>query len=111
MSESLRISRSAPSISTSVPAIFRTPHAVADFDVQRNNLPRLVSPARADGQYLGFDGLFVRGIRNDHAACGFFFRLYPLDHHPVAHWPETRHYASLEEVARSKDSGWPRQSR
>src|ERR1700722_17141316 len=90
MSDSLRITRSPPSISTSVPAHFpnttRSPILTSSGII----FPASSRPPGPTANTLGLDGLFLRGIRNDDAACGFFFRLYPLDHHLVVHWPETR---------------------
>src|SRR5215510_9792972 len=52
---------------------FAEQHAVADLEVDRNQLAGLVAAARPDGNHLTLRGLFLGGVRNDDAAPGLLF--------------------------------------
>src|ERR1700730_8367998 len=54
-------------------------HAVANPHVDRDQLARLVAPARADGLDSALRGFFLRGVGNDDAACGLFLGIDALD--------------------------------
>src|SRR5262245_15101864 len=58
-------------------------HAVADLDVDRDQLAALVAAAGADGDHFALGGLFLGGVGNDDAACGLLFAVDPLDHDAV----------------------------
>src|SRR6266849_10101596 len=48
-------------------------HAVADLEVDRDQLAGFVTPARADRRDFALRGLFLGAVGNDDAALGFFF--------------------------------------
>ena len=50
---------------------FAEQHAVADLDVDRDELAALVAAARADGDDFALRGLFLGGVGNDDAAGDF----------------------------------------
>ena len=50
---------------------FAEQHAVADLEVDRDELAGLVAAARADGDDLALRGLFLGGVGNDDAAGAF----------------------------------------
>src|ERR1700739_2723346 len=54
-------------------------HALADLDVDRDQLTGLVATARADGDDFALRGLFLGGIGNDDAAGCFFFGINALN--------------------------------
>src|SRR5579871_2911728 len=58
---------------------FAEQHAVADLEVNRNELAAFVTPARAHRGDLALRRLFLGGVRNDDAALGLFFRVDALD--------------------------------
>src|SRR5689334_11796277 len=58
---------------------FAEQHAVADLEINGNELACLVAATRADGDDLALRGFFLGGIRNDDAASGFFLGLNALD--------------------------------
>src|SRR5919198_4181742 len=58
-------------------------HAVADLDVDRNQLAGLVAAARADGDDFALGGLFLGSVGDDNAACGLLFGVDALDHDAV----------------------------
>src|SRR5438876_11723810 len=60
---------------------FAEQHAVADLDVDRDQLAGLVAAARTDGDHLALGGLFLGGVRNDDAAPGLLFGVRAL--HPA----------------------------
>jgi hypothetical protein len=49
---------------------FAEQDAVADLEIDRNELPGLVAAARADGDDLTLRGLLLRGVRDYYAALG-----------------------------------------
>src|SRR5882724_10187620 len=57
--------------------------AVADLDVDRDQLASFVAAARANGDDFALRGLFLGTIRNDDAACGLLFGVDALDHDAV----------------------------
>src|SRR5579864_5569466 len=58
-------------------------NAVADLDVDRDQLAGLVAATRADGGDFALGGLFLGRVRNDDAACGLLFGVDALDHDAV----------------------------
>ncbi len=80
---SFMIRSSSPSILTSVPDHFAEQHAVADPDIDRNELAGLVAAAGAHGDNLALRGLFLGGIGNDDAASGLFLGINALDDNAV----------------------------
>src|SRR4029079_7297438 len=58
-------------------------HAVADLEVDRDQLAGLVAPAGADGDDLALRGLLLGGVGNDDAALGFFVGFNALDDHAI----------------------------
>ncbi len=80
---SFMIRSSSPSIFTSVPDHLPNKHAVADPDVDRNELAGLVAAAWAHGDDLALGGLFLGGIGDDDAASGFFLGINALDDNAV----------------------------
>src|SRR5690606_5779316 len=54
---------------------FAEQDAVADLDVESDDLAAFVTGAGADGDDLAFLRLFLRGVRNDDAALGLFLGL------------------------------------
>src|SRR6185437_2200622 len=58
---------------------FAEQHAVADLDVDRDQLAGLVAAARADSGDLALRGLFLGGVRNDDAADSFLIGIDALD--------------------------------
>src|ERR1700743_1180646 len=57
--------------------------AVADLDVDRDQLAGLVTAARADGGDFALGGLFLGRVGNDDAASGLLFGVDALDHDAV----------------------------
>jgi len=62
---------------------FAEQHAVADLDVDREQLAALVAAARADGDDFALGGLFLGRIGNDDAAGGLLFCVDALDHDAI----------------------------
>src|SRR6202021_2212173 len=58
-------------------------HAVAAFDVDRDQLAGFVTAARPDRHNLPLLGLFLGAVRNDDAALGLFLGVDTLDHDAV----------------------------
>src|SRR5215475_3586655 len=58
-------------------------HAVADLDVDRNQLAALVAAAGANGDDFTLGGLFLGRVGNDDAASGLLFCVDALDHDAV----------------------------
>src|ERR1700758_2727957 len=58
-------------------------HAVADLDVDRDQLAALIVAARANGDDFALGGLFLGRVWNDDAASGLLFSLDALDHDAV----------------------------
>src|SRR4029079_12666506 len=58
-------------------------HAIADLDVDRDQLAALVAATRADGDDFALGGLFLGRVGNDDAACGLLFGVDALDHDAV----------------------------
>src|SRR3954453_9129071 len=58
-------------------------HAVADLEIDRDQLAVLVAAARADGGDFALRGLFLGTVGNDDAACGLLFGVDALDHDAV----------------------------
>src|SRR5215813_9840604 len=57
--------------------------AVADLEVDRDELAAFVAPARADSDHFALRGLFLGGIGNDDPACRLLFCVDALDHDAV----------------------------
>src|SRR6266850_2203549 len=57
--------------------------AVADLEVDRDQLAGFVAAARADGGDFALRGLFLGTVRNDDAASGLLFGVDTLDHDAV----------------------------
>src|SRR6267143_3642591 len=64
-------------------------HAVADLEVDRDQLAGFVTATRADGDDLALRGLFLGTVRNDDAACGFVFGIDAFDHDAVVERTES----------------------
>src|ERR1700730_18243533 len=62
---------------------FAEQHAVADLDVDRDQLAGLVAAARAHCRDFALRGLFLGGVGNDDAAFGLLFGVDTLDHDAV----------------------------
>src|SRR5271166_5863758 len=58
-------------------------HAVADLDVDRDQLAALVAAAGANGDHFALGGLFLGAVGNDDAASGLLFGVDALDHDAV----------------------------
>src|SRR5260221_464975 len=67
---------------------FAEQHAVADLEVDRDQLAAFVAAARADREDFTLRGLFLGSVRNDDAACGFIFGIDAFDHDAVVERPE-----------------------
>src|SRR5690349_21886892 len=63
-------------------------HAVADLDVERDQLAVLVAPARADADDLALLRLLLRGVRDDDAAGGLLLGLDAAHDHAVVQGTE-----------------------
>jgi hypothetical protein len=86
------ITRSSPSISTSVPdRPFAEQNTVADLDIERPNGAGLVTRTGADCEHFALDWLFLCSIRNDHAAWSLLFRFDALYQNSVMQRSKTRH--------------------
>src|SRR6266702_8329557 len=62
---------------------FAEQHAVADLDVDRDQLAGLVAAARAHGGDFTLRGLFLGAVRNNDAALGLFFGVDTLDYDAI----------------------------
>src|SRR5258706_12761135 len=62
---------------------FAEQHAVADLEVDWDQLAGFVTAARTDCGDFALRGLFLGGVRNDDAALGLFFGFDSLDHETV----------------------------
>src|SRR3979409_781543 len=58
-------------------------HAVADLEVDRDQLAGLVAATRADGGDFALRGLFLGAVWDDDAASGLLFGVDALDHNAV----------------------------
>src|SRR3974377_4619 len=58
---------------------FAEKHAVADLEIDRDQLAALVTPTGADGDDLALARLFLGGIRDDDDAGGLFLGIDALD--------------------------------
>src|SRR5215831_19957021 len=58
-------------------------HAVANFEIDRDQLAGLVAAAGADGDHFALGGLFLGRVGNDDAASGLLLGLDTLDHDAV----------------------------
>src|SRR6185437_11131367 len=58
-------------------------HAVADLEVDRDQLATLVAATRANGDNLALRGLFLGSVGDDNAASGLLFGVDTLDHDAV----------------------------
>ena len=67
---------------------FAEQHAVADFDVDGNELAGLITAAGADGDHLSLRRLLFGGIRNDDFACGLIFGVDARNYDAVVKWPK-----------------------
>src|SRR5256885_15344151 len=59
---------------------FAEQNAVADLEVDRDQLASFVAATRADGGDFALRGLFLGTVRNDDAASGLLFGVDTLDH-------------------------------
>src|SRR5689334_505596 len=77
---------------------FAEQHAVADLEVDRDQLAGLVAAARAHGGDFALRGLFLGGVGDDDAALGLLFGVDALDHDAVMQRTELGlgHDVSLE---------------
>src|ERR1700753_2139657 len=62
---------------------FAEQHAVADLEVDRNQLAGFVAATGSNRGDLALRGLFLGAVRNDDAAFGFFFGVDTLDHDAI----------------------------
>src|SRR6202045_224104 len=62
---------------------FAEQHAVADLEVDRDQLAGFVTAAGTDSGDFALGGLFLGTVRNDDAASCLFFGVDALDHNPV----------------------------
>src|SRR6266702_1056014 len=62
---------------------FAEQHAVADLDVDRDQLAGFVTAARTDGDDFALGGLFLGAVGNDDATLGLRFGVDTLDHDTV----------------------------
>src|SRR6202521_759734 len=62
---------------------FPEQHAVADLEVDRDQLAGFVAAARTDSGDFALRGLFLGAVRNDDAALGLFFGVDSFDHDTV----------------------------
>src|SRR5262249_19218603 len=62
---------------------FAEQHAIADLEVDRDQLAALVAAAGADRGDLALRRLFLRRVGNDDAAFGLLFGVDTLDHDAV----------------------------
>src|SRR6202043_2475378 len=62
---------------------FAEQHAVADLEVDRDQLAGFVTAARTNGGDFALGGLFLGGVRNDDAALGLFFGFDAFDHDAI----------------------------
>src|SRR6266581_8133387 len=62
---------------------FAEQHAVADLEVDRDQLAGFVPAARADGGDFALRGLFLGAVGNDDAALGLLFGIDALDHDTI----------------------------
>src|SRR5205823_2233019 len=74
---------------------FAEQHAIADLEIDRDQLAGFVTPARADRGDFALGRLFLRGIRNDDAASRLLFGVDTLDHDAVVkrtefHWKDRK---------------------
>src|SRR5436190_8761657 len=67
-------------------------HALADFQVDRNQFAALVAAARADSHDLTLRGLLLGGVRNDDAAGGLLLGIDALDDDAVVKRAEFHGY-------------------
>src|ERR1700727_1818926 len=58
-------------------------HAVADLEIDRDQLPGFVAAAGADRRDFALRGLFLGAVGNDDAALGLFFGIEAFDHDTV----------------------------
>src|SRR6267154_2414975 len=58
---------------------FAEQHAVADLEVDRDQLAGFVTAARSDRRDFALRGLFLGSVRNDDAALGLIFSFDALD--------------------------------
>ncbi len=79
--------------------------AVADLDVERDELAGLVAGAGADGDDLAFLRLLLGGVGNDDAAGGLLFGLDAADDHAVVQGTEFHGFSSSW-AARSVRTAW-----
>src|SRR5205814_10492610 len=62
---------------------FAEQHAVADLEVDRDQLAILVTAAGSDRRDFALRGLFLGSVRNDDAASCLLFGVDALDHNAV----------------------------
>ena len=67
---------------------FAEQHAVADLEVDRDQLAGLVAATRADGDDLALGRLLLGRVRNDDATLGLLLGIDTLDHDAVMQWAE-----------------------
>src|SRR5258705_12774333 len=72
---------------------FAEQHAVANLEVDRNQLAGFVTAARTNRRDFALRGLFLGSVRNDDAACGFVFGIDAFDHDAVVE--RTEFHATL----------------
>src|ERR1700724_2889021 len=65
---------------------FAEQHAIADLEVDRDQLAGFVAAARADRRDFALRGVFLGAVGNDDATLGLFFGVDALDHDSVMQW-------------------------
>src|SRR4051812_34426595 len=64
-------------------AVLAEQHAVAGLDLRSDDLAVLVALARADGDDLGLDRFFLRGVRDEQTTGGLGFFFETLDQNAI----------------------------
>jgi hypothetical protein len=62
---------------------FAEQYAIANLEIDRDQLVSLVATAGTDCRDLALRGLLLGAVRNDDAACGFVFGVDAFDHDAV----------------------------
>src|SRR5437016_7438986 len=74
---------------------FSEQDTVASFQVDWYQVALVVAAARTGGDDLAFRGFFLRGIRNDDAACSLIFGIDALDHHAIVKRTKLHTYSPI----------------
>src|SRR5438874_155805 len=82
---------------------FAKQHAVANLQVDRDQLAALVAAARADGNDLALRGLLLGGVGDDDPTGGLRLGINTLDNNTIVQWAEF--HALLLLIFRTKKPG------